>query len=280
MKDKLAHLIGCPYWIMDGAGNDFVIVDLREGGEMKKRAAKFLGDREGPFGCDQIITIETRDDAPFMGIFNADGSEAGACGNATRCFAHLLMEETNTKAITFGSPSGPLHARRMDDGEVEVDMGAPRLGWEQIPLSLPIEDTSSLPIEKSLRKPFGVKEPVGVSMGNPHAVFFVEDADAIELEKLGPLVEHHPLFPDRVNCTVASQVDDGFRLRTWERGVGITRACGTAACATLVAAKRKGLSKRKAKLHADGGVLSLHWEKDSGHLLKAGPVRLHRRGTF
>ena len=280
MKDKLAQLEGRPFIVMDGAGNDFVIVDLREGGVMKKRAAKFLGDRKGPFGCDQIITIEDHDGAPYMGIFNADGSEAGACGNASRCFSHLLFEETGTRSMTFGTPSGPLDARLLETGEVEVDMGAPRLGWEQIPLSLPVENTVSLPIEKSLRQPFGVRKPVGVSMGNPHAVFFVEDADAVDLPKLGPLIEHHPLFPDRVNCTVASEVEDGFRLRTWERGVGITAACGTAACATLVAAKRKGLVSRKAKMHANGGILSIHWEKESGHVLMAGPVKLHRKGTF
>lgn len=280
MKENLPHLEGRPYVIMDGAGNDFVLVDLREGGVMKKRAAQFLGDRAGAFGCDQIITIEDRDGAPYMGIYNADGSEAGACGNASRCFAHLLLDEANARAMTFGTPSGLVHAERLDSGEIVVDMGPPRLGWEQIPLSLPVEDTSALPIEKSLRKPFGVRKPVGVSMGNPHAVFFVEDAEAIELAALGPLIEHHPLFPDRVNCTVASPVEGGFRLRTWERGVGITKACGTAACATLVAAKRTGRSKRRANMHADGGILGIHWDKDSGHVMMSGPVRLHRRGTF
>jgi len=274
-------LVGLPFIVMDGAGNDFVVVDLRQGGAMTAEAARFLGNRDGPFGCDQIITLEPDDTlGARMGIWNADGSEAGACGNAARCVASLYLEEHGSDHVRFGSPSGPLNASRATGSLIEVDMGAPRFAWEDIPIASRVADTVSLPLPKALLKEFGLPQPSGVSMGNPHAVFFVEDADDAALGRFGPVIETHAFFPDRVNVTVASPRPSGFRTRTWERGVGITKACGTAACATVVSAIRRGLVERQATIFADGGELTITWDQEANRVLMAGPVRLHRRGTF
>jgi diaminopimelate epimerase len=264
---------------MDGAGNDFVVVDLRKGGKMTEAAARHLGDRSGPFGCDQIIGIAERGGAPAMLIWNADGSVAGACGNAARCVAELLMSEGGSDALSFGSPSGMLEARR--SGElIAVDMGRPRLGWRGIPLARELPQTLELPVDRDVLERYGLTAPVGVSMGNPHAVFFVAQAEAEPLAAFGPLVEHDPLFPDRVNCSVASIHDGTIRLRTWERGVGLTAACGTAACASLVAAHRIELLGRRAKVVADGGELFISWDEETGRVEMAGPTRKHRQGVF
>lgn len=279
MSDPLLPLRGQPFFVMDGAGNDFVIVDLRSGGAMTSEAAQELGDRTGPFGCDQIIVLERNGSRDAMAIWNADGSEAGACGNAARCVADLLLTENNADAITFGSPAGELIAQKRD-GLIEVDMGAPRLRWDEIPIASPVEDTRHMPLDQELLDAFGLPQPAGVSMGNPHAVFFVTDAETALLEAFGPLVETHAFFPDRVNCTVASLRDGTIRARTWERGVGITKACGTAACATLVSAHRLGLSEREARIEADGGMLVIRWPEETGRVLMAGPTKLHRRGVF
>ncbi|MEM1379972.1 MAG: diaminopimelate epimerase [Pseudomonadota bacterium] len=272
----LQSLAGCPYWVMDGAGNDFVVVDMRAGGFMTEAAAQYLGDREGPFGCDQVIGIVY---GTSMLIWNQDGSEAGACGNAARCVAWLLMDEVRADMATFGSPGGTLQAKKEGD-RVVVDMGFPAFAPHEIPVAEPCEDTALLPLSPQLLSKYGVIPPVGVSMGNPHAVFFVEDAAAFPIDEMGPEVETHPLFPDRVNVTVASAQPGGYRTRTWERGVGMTKACGTAACATLVAAVRRGRAKRDAAIEADGGTLEINWDKDTGRVTMAGPVRLHREGTF
>ncbi|GGY47466.1 diaminopimelate epimerase [Parvularcula lutaonensis] len=276
MTDPLEPLEGRPFWIMDGAGNDFVIVDLRDGGTMTTDAARALGDRSGPYGCDQVIGLI---EGPAMRIWNADGSEAGACGNAARCIASLLFDEEGGEILRFGSPSGELHASRAS-GQIEVDMGAPRLGWRDIPLSEAVDDTIALPLPPGLLQRHGLEPPAGVSMGNPHAVFFVTDAEATDLAAFGPTIENHALFPERCNVSVVSREDGGLRLRTWERGVGITRACGTAACATLVSAARRGLTGRSSAIRADGGTLHITWDEKTGHVLMAGPVQLRRKGVF
>lgn len=275
----LKTLEGQPYFIMDGAGNDFVIADLRKGGRMTADAAKYLGDRGGLFGCDQIIVLEERYEQPFMSIWNADGTAAGACGNAARCVARILFDEVGGKALAFGSPSGELRAS-LENSLVEVNMGSPRLGWEEIPLAKACDNTESLPFDPALRSRFGLPEPAGASMGNPHATFFVSDAEGALLDSFGPEIESHPFFPDRVNVSVASVKDGIIRLRTYERGVGITAACGTAACAALVNAHRLGLTEREAEVVADGGRLRIRWDEETGHVLMAGPTRLHRKGRF
>lgn len=278
--DPLGPLRGHPFLIMDGAGNDFVIADLRNGGVMTEAAAIELGDREGMWGADQIIALRQKGGKPLMEIRNTDGSVAGACGNAARCVASILFEESDADEVSFGSPSGPLHAERLQDGTVRVNMGPPRLGWQDVPLAEDVEDTRFVELPQGLLGPFNLKPPSCLSMGNPHAVFFVPDADKAEIEIFGPVIETYAMFPDRVNVSVASLTPEGLRLRTWERGVGMTRACGTAACAALVSAVRRNLVPREAEIRADGGFIDITWDEETNDVLMAGPVHLHRKGRF
>nr|WP_246408396.1 diaminopimelate epimerase [Parvularcula dongshanensis] len=279
---SLEDLTGRRYWRMDGLGNEFVIVDLRGGARpMTADAARTLGDRSGAFGCDQVITLEEGRGLPRMGIWNADGSEAGACGNAARCVAWLLMEEDGEAATAFASPSGVLMAERLGPHRIAVDMGEPKLRWDQIPLAEAHEDTRYVDVKLGpIDKPV-LWGPSAVSMGNPHCVFFVEDVATQRLDRFGPLVEHHPLFPEGVNVSVAQvRSRHDLRVRTWERGVGLTKACGTAACAALVSASRRRLTGRKANVELDGGALGIEWREEDGHVIMAGAVRLSGEGTF
>ena len=281
---SLAPLEGRRYWRMDGLGNDFVVVDLRgETGHaaMSEDAARALGDRAGPFGCDQVITLEEGDGLPRMGIWNADGSPAGACGNAARCVAWLLMEEDGEAAVAFGSPSGVLMAERLGLRRVAVDMGEPKTRWDQIPLAEEHQDTRYLNVKLGPIDAPVLWGPAGVSMGNPHCVFFVDDVDAHQLDRFGPMIEHHPLFPQGVNVSLAQVRSAHYlRVRTWERGVGITKACGTAACAAVVSGARRRASARKASVELDGGSLGIEWREDDGHVTMAGPVALSGTGVF
>ncbi|MEO1657423.1 MAG: diaminopimelate epimerase [Pseudomonadota bacterium] len=279
-QDPLGPLRGHPFLIMDGAGNDFVIADLRNGGVMTEAAAIELGDREGMWGADQIIALRQKGGKPLMEIRNTDGSVAGACGNAARCVASILFEETDDETVTFGSPSGDLHAERLEESNVQVNMGPPRLEWQDVPLAEEAEDTRFVELPQGLLGPFGLKPPSCLSMGNPHAVFFVPDADKAEIEVFGPVIETNAAFPDRVNVSVASLTKEGLRVRTWERGVGMTRACGTAACASLVSAVRRNLVPRQAEIRADGGFIDITWDEETNDVLMAGPVHLHRKGRF
>jgi diaminopimelate epimerase len=254
---------------MHGCGNDFVVFDERPGplGLTKARAAA-IADRRTGVGCDQFIVIEPA--APgadaFMRIRNPDGAEAGACGNATRCVAHLLARETGRTGLVIRTISGDLPSRALSDGRIEVDMGAARLDWRDIPLAEPA-DTLHLDL------PFGpVSDPAAASMGNPHATFFVPDVEALAIEQLGPSLEHHRMFPQRANIGFAQVLaPDRIRLRVWERGAGLTLACGSGACATLVNAHRRGLTGRRANIVVDGGELEIAW-RDDGHVLMTGPV--------
>ncbi|WOI53401.1 diaminopimelate epimerase [Parvularcula sp. LCG005] len=280
-RNSLQDLDGLPYWLMDGLGNDFVIVDLRHGGRLTSEAAACLGDRSGPFGCDQIITLSDHGGDVQMGIWNADGSEVGACGNATRCVGWLLAREQGTDATTIGSPAGPLHARLVGAQRVSVDMGVPKLRWQQIPLAEQMDDTRFIDIKLGpIDRPV-LWGPSAVNMGNPHCVFFVEDAEAQALDRFGPLIENHPLFPERTNVSVAQVLNrTTIRLRTWERGVGMTKACGTAACAGLVSAVRRRLTDRTATVRLDGGDLEIEWREADEHVIMTGDVRLSGQGVF
>ena len=255
---------------MHGLGNDFVVLDARaEPLPLGERQACAIADRKTGIGCDQLITLEPARDPradAFMRIHNADGGEVEACGNAARCVAALLMRESRRDQVMIETVVGLLPAERRADGLVAVDMGIVRLDWRQIPLARPM-DTLHLDLVVG-----PLVDAVAVNVGNPHAVFFVPDAEAIDLETWGPKVERHPLFPERVNVEVAHRGADGsFRMRVWERGVGMTRACGTGACATLVAAHRRGLAGREATVRLDGGPLAIEWRAD-GHVVMTGPV--------
>ncbi|PPQ31343.1 diaminopimelate epimerase [Rhodopila globiformis] len=249
---------------MHGCGNDFVILDERAGSRaLSPEQAAFLANRHTGIGCDQVIAIQPCSTADaFMRIWNPDGSEAGACGNATRCVADILMREAGREAVTIRTVSGDLHAIRGADGLITVDMGPPRLDWADVPLAEPM-DTLRLGLPG---------EPAAASMGNPHATFFVPDLDAVPIGRLGPEMEHHPIFPQRANIGFAHIINpETIRLKVWERGAGLTLACGSGACATLVNAHRRGLAQRRAQVIVDGGTLTIAW-RDDGHVLMTGPA--------
>ncbi|MDH3335425.1 MAG: diaminopimelate epimerase, partial [Rhodospirillaceae bacterium] len=210
----------------------------------------------------------------FMRIYNPDGSEAGACGNATRCVAELMMNEKKSDHVAIETISGLLDAERTPDGLYSVDMGPARFDWRDIPLSEAC-DTLHLPISEG-----GLSDPVGVSVGNPHAVFFVDDAEAVDLAGIGPVIEHHKLFPQRTNVEVVQVLaNDKIRLRVWERGAGITRACGSGACAAAVAAAQRKLTGRTVEVILDGGSLKIEWLADN-NILMTGPVATSFSGTM
>jgi diaminopimelate epimerase len=255
-----------PFVKMHGCGNDFVIIDGRwRALAISSAAAAALADRHTGIGCDQLIVIEPCDTAAaFMRIYNPDGSEAGACGNATRCVADLLLRESGQSAVTIRTISGDLLATGRDDGQIQVDMGPPRLDWADIPLARKM-DTLRLDLPE---------EPAAASMGNPHATVFVSDLAQVDVTAIGPRLEHDTLFPQRANIGFAQVIDpQTIRLKVWERGAGLTLACGSGACAALVNAHRRGLTGRRAKVIVDGGTLEIEWRED-GHVLMTGPVAI------
>ena len=263
---------------MHGAGNDFVVLDLRRGGAAPTATeAVAIADRHRGIGCDQIILIgPSKTGVADLGLvfLNSDGSESGACGNGTRCVADLLMKERGADHLALETAAGILDCARGRDGRVTVDMGLARAEWRDIPLA-EARDTLHLGIGEG-----PVKDPVGVGMGNPHAVFFVADVSAIPIEAIGPKLERHKLFPERANIGFAEvRAPDRIRLRVWERGAGLTLACGSGACAALVAAVRRGLAKRKATLELDGGTLEIEW-LENGHVLMTGPTAIAFHGTI
>jgi diaminopimelate epimerase len=264
---------------MHGLGNDFVVIDARERGiKLTPAEAQAIADRHSGVGCDQLLILE-KPAKPnladvFMRILNSDGSESGACGNGTRCVADLLMRETGRDKLVIETSAGLLDAERAPGGRVSVDMGPARLDWREIPLKEAC-DTAHVPLAVG-----PLKDPVAVNMGNPHAVFFVDDVAKVDLSALGPVIERHAMFPECTNVEVAQLIGpDRIRLRVWERGVGITLACGSGACATAVAAARRGLTGRKATIVLERGELEIEWLKD-GHVLMTGPVAVSFTGVL
>ena len=267
-----------PFLKMHGLGNDFVVLDGRRAViTVDAAAARALADRRTGIGCDQVILLEPPRQPTaqvLMRIRNPDGGEAEACGNATRCVADLLARETGKAKVRIETVAGLLDAEALPDGRVAVDMGPVRTGWREIPLSRPM-DTER--IELTLGP---LSAPVCTNLGNPHATFFVDDVHAVDLAALGPELERNQVFPQRANIGVATVRDRGnIRLRVWERGAGITRACGSGACAALVGAHRRGLVGRQAAVELDGGVLDIVWRGD-GHVVMTGPVALSFEGAF
>jgi diaminopimelate epimerase len=263
---------------MHGLGNDFVVVDARERTFAPSPAqVRALADRRTGVGCDQLIVIEKPSNGladAFMRIRNADGSEVSACGNATRCVAALLMREKGTRHAIIETAAGLLDAEAAGEGLISVDMGRVSFDWRDIPLA-EAANTLSLDLHAG-----PLRSPVAVNVGNPHAVFFVEDAERAPIELFGPVVERHPLFPERTNVEVAQVLArDRIRLRVWERGVGLTRACGTGACAASVAAARRGLTDRSVAVVLDGGCLRIDWLRDD-HALMTGPVATSFTGVL
>ena len=263
---------------MHGLGNDFAIFDARSQAlSIPVARIQALGDRRTGIGFDQLVIIDPAKSAgtdAYLRIYNNDGSEVGACGNATRCIAQLLIDDLKNEKIVLETKAARLEGSQRHD-KIMVDMGEVHLGWKDIPLSED-QDTLSLKVEEG-----ALKHPVGVNVGNPHAVFFMhhEDIENVPLEKLGPKVENHPLFPEKVNVEVAHVINRGkIRMRVWERGAGITRACGTGACAVAVAAVRRGLTSRKVTVILDGGELDIEWRESDNHVLMIGAVAESYRG--
>ncbi len=281
MKIKtLMSLSGLPFRKMNGLGNDFVVIDLRRSkARMTPDAARTIADRTQGAGCDQVITIEDRDGI-FMGVWNADGSEAGACGNAARCVGAILMDQSGETGVAFETLSGEISAARVADRRVAVDMGTPKFHWRQIPLAEEVQDTRFIDVKLGpIDKPV-LWGPSAVNMGNPHCIFFVDDAEAQALGRFGPMIENHPIFPERANVSVAEVRGRHYiRLRVWERGAGVTKACGTAACAAVVAASRRRLTGRKATVELDGGILAIEW-RDDDHVIMTGPYELEFEGVL
>lgn len=260
-----------PFKKMHGLGNDFVVIDaMKTPVAFTDAQRRQIADRRYGVGCDQLISMEPPKDKGadlFMRIYNPDGSEAGACGNGTRCVAHLWMIQNNKKSCVIQTMAGLLKCAMAANDMVQVDMGVPRLDWKDIPLAEE-RDTLHLGIAGGV-----LNDPVAVNVGNPHAVFFVDDVKTMDVTGLGPQVEHHVLFPQRTNVEFAQVLTpDKIRVRVWERGTGVTQACGSGACATMVAAVRRGLTGRKAEIILDGGSLFLEWREGDGHVLMTGPA--------
>jgi diaminopimelate epimerase len=256
---------------MHGLGNDFVIFDNRfKRADSAKKGITRIANRRLGVGCDQVIFMESAkgEGDIFLDMYNADGSALEACGNGTRCVAHLLMQETGGEECLIETVAGLLHCSQFEDGIIQADMGAPRLEWSDIPLS---EDRDTLNL--GIGDGDTLENPVAVNMGNPHCVFFVNDVEKMDIETLGPSVERNSLFPQRTNVEFAQILSpDKIRMRVWERGTGVTMACGSGACATIVAAVRRGLTGRRVEIVLDGGSLYLEWRESDGHVLMSGPV--------
>ena len=260
-----------PFIKMHGLGNDFVVIDRRSGDlpPMEERIAARLADRHTGIGCDQLIVLEPSQSADFrMRIFNADGGEVGACGNASRAVA--LLHGAPARVETDG---GPITLEPVAGG-ARVDMGRPRFTWQDIPLAFAM-DSAALPLSWG-----PLAGGMAVNVGNPHVVFFVPDADAVALDELGPVIEHDAAFPERVNVNVATITPQGIRLRVWERGAGLTLACGTGACATAVAAIRQKRVTSPVTVSLPGGDLTIAWDGAEGSILMTGPATESFRGTF
>lgn len=263
-----------PFRKMHGLGNDFVVIDARAGAvAMTPRRAAALGDRHTGIGCDQLIMIEPSARADVrMRIFNQDGSEVEACGNATRAIGQLLAEGGLAQA-RIETVAGLLETSAAD-GAISVNMGTPRFAWDDIPLAYAM-DTLTMPVGWE-----DLTGPSAVNVGNPHVIFFVPDTHAVDLARLGPLIEHDPLFPRRINVNVATLTGpDAIDLRVWERGVGLTRACGTGACATAIAAMRRRLTGRTARVTLPGGTLTITWD-DQDRIIMTGPATTAFEGHF
>jgi diaminopimelate epimerase len=304
-----------PFKKMNGLGNDFVIIDARaEPFRLSEAEAGRIADRQTGAGCDQVIVLEpSRSADVFMRILNADGSEAGACGNATRCVATLLGPESGLREISIETASGISRAKVAQGGIVTADMGVPRFLWHEIPLARPCGDTRAIDFSHPLADGRVLASPSVVNVGNPHCIFWVSDPESYDLASIGAELEHDPLFPERANISLAEIVgifsltpplarqgrggngvpsslagegqDEGsllsrIKLRVWERGAGLTRACGTAACAAAVAAARSGRTGREVDVALPGGVLTIEWRLSDDHILMTGPTEFEFGGIL
>lgn len=273
------------YLKMNGLGNEFVVLDGRKKPiRLTADQVRWIGDHEQGIGCDQLIVMDpprTPDTDVFMRIYNHDGGQVNACGNATRCIAGLLARETAKTSILVETGAGLLVCSIVGD-TVSVDMGEPKFDWQSIPLSEEFGDTRGIELQIGPIDAPVLHTPSVVNVGNPHAIFWVmDDPDDYDLELFGPMLENHPIFPERANISLAQVLPKNqVKLRVWERGVGLTRACGTAACAVVAAGVRKGMTQRKIDVHLPGGVLAMEWRQKDRHIIMSGPWSLDGEGEF
>ena len=270
-----------PFRKMNGLGNDFVVLDARERPiAISESQARAIADRKAGIGCDQLIVLEKSPVADVrMRIWNAEGGEVPSCGNASRCIADLIFDELKTDVATIETKGGFLSAKKAGAHLVTIDQGKPKFDWKDIPLSEAFPDTRHVelqigPIDKPL-----LHSPSVVNVGNPHCIFWVDDLDVVDLAKVGPMLENHPLFPERANISLAKVVArDHVLLKVWERGTGLTLACGTAACATMAAGHRIKIINSKCKITLPGGDLFMAVNEENGHVLMTGPAALDFEG--
>jgi len=273
-----------PFAKMNGIGNEIIVADMRGRADRVAAAAAVALNADAATRFDQIMAIHdarTPGTAYFIDILNSDGSKAQACGNGTRCVVQALAAETGRKTFTFETVAGILNAVEHEDGLISVDMGRPRFGWQDIPLAEEFRDTRMIELQIGPIDAPVLHSPSVVSMGNPHAIFWVDrDVWSHDLDRFGPLLENHPIFPERANITIAEVTSrDSMIIRTWERGAGLTKACGSAACAAAVAAARTGRTGRRVALTAPGGQLTVEW-RDDDHVVLTGPAAWEFSGTF
>jgi diaminopimelate epimerase len=281
----MSALANHPFVKMNGLGNEIVVVDMR--GEKAAISAPEARAAAQPAGApyDQLMALHaprTPGTDAYVRIYNNDGSEAGACGNGMRCVAELIFKETGKRALTFETEAGLLSCWQGEAALIStVDMGKPRFAWNEIPLAEEFRDTRAIELQIGpIDKPI-LHSPSAVSMGNPHAIFWVDDVDAYDLGKIGPLLENHPMFPKRANISLARVVSrEHMIVRTWERGAGLTKACGSAACAAAVAAARLGRTGRTVTVTLPGGDLLIEWRERDDHVLMTGPVEYEYEGRF
>ena len=284
----MSALGGHAFVKMNGIGNEIVVVDMRDGARgrdlpISADEARAAARPEGvPY--DQLMALyppRTPGTDAFIRIYNNDGSEAGACGNGMRCVASLVAKENGKERLAFETKAGLLSCWRNPNGEFTVDMGRPRFGWNEIPLAEEFRDTRAIELQIGpIDKPV-LHSPSVVNMGNPHAIFWVDDVNAYDLHRFGPLLENHPIFPERANITLAQIVSrEHIVIRTWERGAGLTKACGSAACAAAVAAARLKRTDRKVRVTLPGGELTIEWRESDDHVLMTGPAEFEFEGRF
>ena len=276
--------IRAPFAKMNGLGNEIIVADMRGRADRVTAAAALALAGDPATGFDQIMAIHdarTPGTGWFIDILNADGSSAQACGNGMRCVVQALAAETGQKLFTFETVAGILNAEEHADRLISVDMGAPKFGWRDIPLAEEFRDTRAIELQAGPIDAPVLHSPSAVSMGNPHAIFWVDnDVWSYELDKVGPLLENHPIFPERANISIAQVTSrDAMTIRTWERGAGLTRACGSAACAAAVAGARTGRTGRSVELTAPGGLLRVTWREDD-HVVLTGPAEWEFSGQF
>jgi diaminopimelate epimerase len=281
----MSALANHPFVKMNGLGNEIVVVDMRVQADVIAAADAAAAAQPRGVPYDQMMVLH----APrspgtdlYVSIYNRDGSQAGACGNGMRCVADLLFNETGKQRLAVETSSGVLSCWKGDRPlSWTVDMGAPRFAWNEIPLAQKFADTRAIELQIGPIDAPVLHSPSALSMGNPHAIFWVEDANAHDLGKIGPLIEHHPMFPERANITLAQVCSrDRIIVRTWERGAGLTKACGSAACAAAVAAARLNRTGRKVTVTLPGGDLSIEWRESDDHVLMTGPVQYEYEGRF